>query len=55
VGRRILNLVRHPAFVRYVEGGDWSEPVEIPSPVRDGARLALQLIVYGDEQRLCAT
>ncbi len=52
VGRRILNLVRHPAFVRYFEGGDWSEPVEIPSPVRDGARLALQLIVYGDDQRL---
>ncbi len=52
VGRRILNLVRHPAFVRYFESGDWSEPVEIPSPVRDGARLALQLIVYGDDQRL---
>ena len=51
-GRRIHNLVRHPAFVRYLEGGEWAEPVEIPSPVDDAVQLSVQLIVYGDNQRL---
>lgn len=51
-GRRIHNLVRHPAFVRYLEGGEWAEPVEIPSPVDDTVHLSVQVIIYGDNQRL---
>ncbi len=51
-GRRIQNLVRIPLFLEYVERGEYAEPVEIPSPVEDAARLALRLIPFGRNQLL---
>jgi two-component system phosphate regulon sensor histidine kinase PhoR len=50
--RRIQNLVRIPLFLEYVERGEYAEPVEIPSPIDDTARLALRLIPYGRNQLL---
>ena len=52
LGRRIDNLVRHPEFVRFYERGDYSEILEFPSPVDDSIILALQVVPYGDDQRL---
>ncbi len=51
-GRRIQNLVRIPLFLEYVERGEYAEPVEIPSPIEDAARLALRLIPFGRNQLL---
>lgn len=52
LGLRIDNLVRHPDFVRYLRGGQYSLPVivRIDSPTE--RHIAFQLISYGEDQRL---
>ncbi len=52
LGQRIDNLVRHPEFMRFFNRGDYSEIVEFPSPVDDQIMLAVQVVPYGDDQRL---
>lgn len=52
-GQRIVNLVRHPRFRAYVDGGGQGQhEIEIPSAVRDGAVVALRVIPYGSGQQL---
>jgi two-component system, OmpR family, phosphate regulon sensor histidine kinase PhoR len=52
LGLRIDNLVRHPDFVRYLHGGNYSLPaiVHIETPFE--RYVAFQLISYGEDQRL---
>ncbi len=52
LGQRIDNLVRHPAFVHFYARGDYSEILEFPSPEDNSIILALQVVPYGDDQRL---
>jgi len=51
-GRRIASLVRHPDFVRYLQGQEWDEAVEIPSPRDDHASLSIRAVKFGDKQVL---
>ena len=51
IGNRIDNLVRHPDFVRYLDDPK-GEGIAIPSPHRPDDWLAVQLIPYGQSQRL---
>jgi two-component system phosphate regulon sensor histidine kinase PhoR len=48
VGQPIVNLVRDPEFLEYVAAGEHDAPVRITR----GAGLALQLIPYGNSQKL---
>jgi two-component system, OmpR family, phosphate regulon sensor histidine kinase PhoR len=52
LGLRIDNLVRHPDFVKYLHGGQYSLPVivRIDTPVE--RHVAFQVISYGEDQRL---
>lgn len=52
IGQHILNLVRHPEFVAYFNTGIFDEPIEVDSPVDRNIRLSLQVIPYGQDQRL---
>lgn len=52
IGARINNLIRHPAFQRYVEEGDFSKDIHLPSPLNAQYTLSLRLIPYGNGQRL---
>jgi two-component system phosphate regulon sensor histidine kinase PhoR len=52
LGLRIDNLVRHPDFVQYLRGNDYSAPVIVQPDVNREKRLAFQLISYGEDQRL---
>jgi len=52
LGLRIDNLVRHPDFVAYLRGGDYSAPVIVKPDVNSDKFLAFQLISYGEDQRL---
>jgi two-component system phosphate regulon sensor histidine kinase PhoR len=52
LGLRIDNLVRHPDFVQYLRGGDYSAPVVVRPDVNSEKFLAFQLISYGEDQRL---
>ena len=51
-GQAIGNLIRTPAFLEYLAGGDHSRAAPIKVPVGAGAVLALQLIPYGEAQKL---
>jgi two-component system phosphate regulon sensor histidine kinase PhoR len=52
LGLRIDNLVRHPDFVKYLHGGQYSLPVivRIDTPIE--RHVAFQVISYGEDQRL---
>jgi two-component system, OmpR family, phosphate regulon sensor histidine kinase PhoR len=52
VGRPLVNLVRHPAFVRYLESGDYSDPVVIDSHRDPGIVLSIQVVPFGVEEKL---
>jgi len=52
VGQRILNLIRHPDFTRYLSMGAVNEPMRMPSPLDDMITLNLRVVPYGREQRL---
>ena len=51
-GQRVTNLVRQPEFVAYVEAGNYAHPVELRSPRGAGVILSVQIIPYGDAQKL---
>ena len=52
LGLRIDNLVRHPDFVRYLRGGQYSLPLIVRIDTPTERHLAFQLISYGEDQRL---
>lgn len=52
IGQHVTNLVRHPAFTRYLAAADFREAVEIPSPPNAGRRVSLRLVPYGEGERL---
>lgn len=52
VGQRIVNLIRHPDFIRYVKRGEYEEAVEIPSELGGDPRLTLQIVPYAESQQL---
>jgi len=51
-GAPIVNLVRQPAFVRYLAGGDFSEPVVVESQREAGMTLSIQIVPFGMEEKL---
>jgi len=52
LGQRLLNLVRHPQLVRYIDKADYEEPLLMPSPVNKERTLSVRLVAYGDDQTL---
>ncbi|TMH60027.1 MAG: phosphate regulon sensor histidine kinase PhoR [Betaproteobacteria bacterium] len=48
----IVNLVRQPAFVQYLVGGDFSEPVVVESQREAGTTLSVQVVPFGVEEKL---
>lgn len=49
---RIVNLVRDPDFITYLQKGDYRESLNIPSPVVSGNILSVQIIPFGERQKL---
>ena len=52
IGHRIDNLVRNPLFTQRLLRGEFSEPVEFPSPRDDRVMLQIHVVRFGNEQRL---
>ncbi len=52
IGNHITNLIRTPAFFHYLNHEDFSEPLEMPSPVNSEVNLAIRVIPYGRSLRL---
>jgi two-component system phosphate regulon sensor histidine kinase PhoR len=52
IGQALGNLVRAPEVIRYLETGDFTEPVVVGSPAEPGITLSFQVVPFGDEERL---
>ncbi|MDQ6917339.1 MAG: phosphate regulon sensor histidine kinase PhoR [Pseudomonadota bacterium] len=51
-GAPIVNLVRNPAFIRYLAVGDFSEALSIQSTRESALTLSLQIVPFGVEEKL---
>lgn len=51
-GQQILNLVRAPEFIAYFESEEYSKPLEIASPFRNGVHLQIHITFFGKRSRL---
>ncbi|RUO69864.1 two-component system sensor histidine kinase PhoR [Pseudidiomarina sediminum] len=51
-GIRLSNLIRHPEFLSYLQKGDFSESMYLPSPVREEIELEVRIMPYSDDQYL---
>lgn len=51
-GRQLTNLVRNPAFVVYIDNGDYGESLQIRSPVNNHIDLTIKITFFGEGQRL---
>jgi len=51
-GAPIVNLVRQPAFIAYLSGGDFSEPVVVQSTREAATTLSIQIVPFGVEEKL---
>jgi two-component system phosphate regulon sensor histidine kinase PhoR len=54
-GQSIINLMRHPEFIRYAESEDWHEPLILRGARGDDRVLHMQLLRYGGQQKLLLT
>jgi len=52
LGQRIDNLVRHPRFAAFLARGQYTEALELASPVDEQIMLAVNVVPYGGDQRL---
>ena len=52
VGRPVINLVRQPEFIAYVEAEDYTHAIPLRSEHGGGRTLSIQLIPYGEAQKL---
>lgn len=51
-GIRLSNLIRYPEFIAYLQQGDFSEDIHLPSPVREDIELEIRVMPYSDDQFL---
>ncbi|MEH8021584.1 phosphate regulon sensor histidine kinase PhoR [Rheinheimera metallidurans] len=51
-GIRLDNLIRHPDFQQYLAATNFTQPIELPSPVSAQRTLELHLVPYDIEQYL---
>ena len=52
VGSPLMNIVRQPEFVRFLETGDFADPVIIESQREPGVSLAIQIVPFGVAEKL---
>jgi two-component system, OmpR family, phosphate regulon sensor histidine kinase PhoR len=52
VGQRIDNLIRHSRFSEFLARGDFSEPLEMVSPLNEQQYFSFRVVPYGNHQKL---
>ena len=48
----VTNLLREPRFFEYFEGGNYNDPLQIPSPLNKKVILEFQITPFGEGERL---
>ena len=51
-GQKIVNLIRHPDFQRYLEKNNFSKTITFPSPSNAENTLTMQIIPFGYKQKM---
>ncbi len=51
IGQRLINLVRHPAFAKYLMQEDFSDSLEVSSPVDEMMMLEINIVPYGGKNQ----
>ena len=51
-GHRVVNILRDPAFGKYLQAGDFDKGIEIRSPTVEGGWLLCRIVPYGADQLL---
>jgi two-component system phosphate regulon sensor histidine kinase PhoR len=51
-GRPLVNVVRQPEFIRYLEGGDYTDALTVASQREQGATLSIQIVPFGVRGKL---
>jgi two-component system phosphate regulon sensor histidine kinase PhoR len=51
-GQQIVNLVRAPAFIKYFEGEEYSQPLELSAPSQNNIHLQIHITFFGKRSRL---
>ncbi|NMG42546.1 phosphate regulon sensor histidine kinase PhoR [Aromatoleum toluvorans] len=51
-GALVTTLVREPEFVHFLQAGDFTEPLVLHSTRRAGLTLLLQVVPFGDDQKM---
>ncbi|MCV6590724.1 MAG: phosphate regulon sensor histidine kinase PhoR [Marinobacterium sp.] len=51
-GKPVMNLLRDPRFIRYFKKSNYSEPLDLPSPVNSDLQLQYQISEFGKGDRL---
>ncbi len=52
IGQRIDNLIRHSRFSEFLARGDFSEPLEMVSPLDEQRYFAFRVVPYGNQHKL---
>ena len=52
IGQRVVNLLRHPAFVSALIREDYDTDILLPSPLHAQQTLSLRIVSYGEGQKL---
>jgi two-component system phosphate regulon sensor histidine kinase PhoR len=52
LGAPLVNLVRQPEVVRYLEAGDYTDAIVVDSQRMPGLTLSIQMVPFGIEERL---
>jgi two-component system phosphate regulon sensor histidine kinase PhoR len=52
LGLRLGNLIRQPEFLRYLQKGEFVEPLLVPPHAGQGLALSFQVVPYGGNQQL---
>ncbi|MBS0320297.1 MAG: phosphate regulon sensor histidine kinase PhoR [Proteobacteria bacterium] len=52
IGTPLANLLREPEFIRYLEGGDYTQSVVVPSARESGVTLSMLLVPFGVDEKL---
>ncbi len=55
MGQHVANFIRQPEFLVYLEGARYAEPLVLRSMRAGGCTLTVQVIEFGDDQKLVLT
>lgn len=51
-GRRLVNFVRYPSFIQYLERGEYTDALELASPAQPERSMSVRIIPFGSNQKL---